>query len=1163
MDAEKSSESAIFPPSIDASNDPKVYWFPHAFDLKESLLRNDDNVRTAIEAFVVANPIDGAQEDDVFLIAHAGPVLMGLMRRMGDDAVIIPAETTVNWVTLGADHRLSDIWTRWQNGAPLSQSEIKAVVDACDRSESRGLARALEPLADYTEIDEVTQALHDYSAHESAVVTLRTARARAVAQERDTVTIQDVVLGLLSSNQTDPVSLALRNLADTAALTALDAAGWSTDVTPVAGCNVDHAVRDLLGSAQMNDRVSARNATILAALLIYGFDDSFGTLGALFGASLDARSLATAVIAQRERLMAEGNTSDLKQIDYFEEAMSGLSDDIDSKVSSGFQSAVPLEALFPASDRPTSQTILVAATRIDTPSGEDKLGIEDEAAAFARLIAFRKTRLPLSIGIFGHWGSGKTFFLNTVKRKIGELQGDDYHQNVVTIEFNAWHYMESNIWASLVSVIFKGLLDAQKDDKKKASTVKMLDALAVVQDGQIDAMEALINRYRAADAAQDDYVQAFDAAQSHGPKSLQLAYTIFSEVKKEREADFERLETALADQERFRSVGEIKSRRAQLAGIDRDKNVFALLDAAGEMITSGRLMRTQLRRVFWSPKLLLPMTAALIAAPFGFAYLSEYMGRYAYLTSDFAPVIATLTGGGGIAAIWVRQITAATQVAFERVKEDVLAHKDLQAYQAARAAEVLNVEAARQRLEKRTQEADTARHELLAETLLGRLSQLIHARAEGDTYTKHLSIIATIRADFENLSTLLTQTDERADEAKKWQTIRDNALVRLEKLSKDADDLIGKDKSRAAREARLDTEAIARDRKLIAAPYLPMARAGDAVELTHYGKLAEAMLKDAKAKINDYTPANTIERVVLIIDDLDRCPPDKVYDVLQAMHLFLSFPLFAAMVGVDTRWMETSLKRQLGDLVNGKNGATPRDYLEKIFQIPYWSKALQATQAEAFVGKLLHDIDDRIVPPARQASIDPPQGDAGAKAPMPATPPMGDDPVAPPERKTPATTPKISVFAGPSKDEAAFLTEVSGFAGTTPRRVIRFLNIFLLIKTLPYGQGDLAHQRAIITQLALCVGMPECAGAYFDELDDATKGETLGAFAKRLQNRLSKDDVQGDLLAQVQKLLEIYAPPREVAALARLRDTADIARKFTFAAPEAIEVESNSADRSA
>ena len=140
---------------------------------------------------------------------------------------------------------------------------------------------------------------------------------------------------------------------------------------------------------------------------------------------------------------------------------------------------------------------------------------------------------------------------------------------------------------------------------------------------------------------------------------------------------------------------------------------------------------------------------------------------------------------------------------------------------------------------------------------------------------------------------------------------------------------------------------------------------------------------------------------------------------------------------------------------------------------------------------------------------------------------------------------------------------MSGFAGTTPRRVIRFLNIFLLIKTLPYGQGDLAHQRAIITQLALCVGMPECAGAYFDELDDATKGETLGAFAKRLQNRLSKDDVQGDLLAQVQKLLEIYAPPREVAALARLRDTADIARKFTFAAPEAIEVESNSADRSA
>ncbi len=52
-----------------------------------------------------------------------------------------------------------------------------------------------------------------------------------------------------------------------------------------------------------------------------------------------------------------------------------------------------------------------------------------------------------------------------------------------------------------------------------------------------------------------------------------------------------------------------------------------------------------------------------------------------------------------------------------------------------------------------------------------------------------------------------------------------------------------------------------------------------------------------------------IDRIVLYIDDLDRCPEDKVVDVLQAVHLLLAFPLFVVVVGVDSRWLLHSLKR--------------------------------------------------------------------------------------------------------------------------------------------------------------------------------------------------------------------------------------------------------------
>ena len=73
-----------------------------------------------------------------------------------------------------------------------------------------------------------------------------------------------------------------------------------------------------------------------------------------------------------------------------------------------------------------------------------------------------------------------------------------------------------------------------------------------------------------------------------------------------------------------------------------------------------------------------------------------------------------------------------------------------------------------------------------------------------------------------------------------------------------------------------------------------------------------------------------VERIVLFIDDLDRCPHDKVVEVLQAVHLLLAFKLFVVVVGVDSRWLERSLRAHYEDLLE-----EPDSYLEKIFQIPF------------------------------------------------------------------------------------------------------------------------------------------------------------------------------------------------------------------------------------
>jgi WD40 repeat protein len=89
-----------------------------------------------------------------------------------------------------------------------------------------------------------------------------------------------------------------------------------------------------------------------------------------------------------------------------------------------------------------------------------------------------------------------------------------------------------------------------------------------------------------------------------------------------------------------------------------------------------------------------------------------------------------------------------------------------------------------------------------------------------------------------------------------------------------------------------------------------------------------------------------LERIVLYIDDLDRCPPRRVVEVLEAVHLMLALDLFVVVVAVDARWLIRSLEyhhhelfRSGAELSGGAGKApevvTPIDYLDKIFQVPY------------------------------------------------------------------------------------------------------------------------------------------------------------------------------------------------------------------------------------
>ena len=189
-----------------------------------------------------------------------------------------------------------------------------------------------------------------------------------------------------------------------------------------------------------------------------------------------------------------------------------------------------------------------------------------------------------------------------------------------------------------------------------------------------------------------------------------------------------------------------------------------------------------------------------------------------------------------------------------------------------------------------------------------------------------------------------------------------------------------------------------------------------------------------------------IDRIVLYIDDLDRCQAETVVSVLEAVHLLLALDLFVVVVGVDQRWLSRALETRL-HLRRGQPGeavtATPKDYLEKIFQIPIRLGRIE-TADEVFSGYV-----DSISGPrsgtgnAGQAQGEPEQG--GAR--------MTIEPASmvlpPPNRDAEEAADAVLL-----RDHELTLTKQLGpLMGRSPRAVKKFVNLYRLVRGLRRGSA--------------------------------------------------------------------------------------------------------------
>ncbi len=260
-----------------------------------------------------------------------------------------------------------------------------------------------------------------------------------------------------------------------------------------------------------------------------------------------------------------------------------------------------------------------------------------------------------------------------------------------------------------------------------------------------------------------------------------------------------------------------------------------------------------------------------------------------------------------------------------------------------------------------------------------------------------------------------------------------------------------------------------------------------------------------------------VRRVVVFIDDLDRCSAEKVIETFETIKLFLNTPECTFVIGADA----AKIEQAVGEVYGVTETQRKRDYLEKIIQVPFNIPEQTLADIACYVGMLIlggYLISEggwATLAQARMALVS--SGD-----------PTGDLISWVQDHRDLFDTEKGDI-AGELAAILPFVNILAQGLKGNPRQIKRFLNILALRKRLA-DANRLTYDNALLIKLAV---LEYVWGEFFLQLgntvDPATGRSELIAELMRVSAEEEPADGASDLVSEYANMAQLMrflkAPP--------------------------------------